>query len=95
LSELTFGAIVSFGIGRVLLVSLQTDLFSVGPAGVVAELVVPGPAQGVAVRPVVVGGTHHPVVVLELGVAVLVHALGPVPASVQLLLGGHATNQSI
>lgn len=94
-STLTFCAVISLGVGRVLLVAFKTDLFPVGPAGVVSELVVSRSAQGVAVCPVVVAGAHHPVLVLELGVGVLVHALGPVLAGIQLLLGGHATYQSI
>lgn len=60
-----------------------------------AELVVPRPAEGVAVGAVVVGRANHPVLVLELGVALLVHPLGPVLAGVQLLLSGHTADQSV
>ena len=60
-----------------------------------AELVVPGPAQRVTVLAVVVGGAHHPVLVLEPRVELLVDAVGPVVAGVQLVLGGQSADQGL
>lgn len=91
----TSGAVVAFGVGGVLLVPVQADLLSTGSAGVVPELVISGPAEGVAVVAVVVSRADHAVLVLQLGVALLVDALSPGFAGGQLLLGGHPADQDI
>ena len=85
---LTFGAVVSLPglLGGVLLPSLEADLLAVGPAGVVAELVVPRPAEGVAIAPVVVGGADEPVVEGELGVSLAGRAGSPLLAGLETLL---------
>ena len=92
---LTFGAVVSLDVVGVLLPPVQADLLAVGPALVVAELVVPGPAQGVAVPAEVVVGADHAVLVLQPGVALLVAVAGPLGAGVQGVLGGQAADQGV
>jgi hypothetical protein len=75
--------------------SVKTALHAVDVAGVVSELVVPRPAQGVAVAAKVVRRAHHPVLVLELGVALLMDAVRPVGAGRDTLLLGQAADQSL
>lgn len=75
--------------------SLETDLLSVLPAGVVPELVVSGSAEGVAVLAVVVGGADHAVLVLQPGVALVLAVGGPRAARVQLTLGCQPADQLV
>lgn len=89
-----FGAVVSF-FALVFGPAFKADLVSLSIAFVMAELVVSGAAQGVAVVAEIVGRTNHPVLVLELGVALHVGPSGPAFARVQLLLLGNTADQSI
>ena len=73
--------------------SVQADLLAV--LAVVAELVVTGPAEGVAVAAVVVGGADHAVLVLQVRVALVGGVRRPSRAGRQLPLGGQPTDQLV
>ena len=91
----TFGAVVPLRPGGVLLPPVQADLLSVRVAGVVAELVVARPAQRVAVAAEIVAGADHAVLVLQLGVRLLVDAVGPLGAGREALLGGQPADEHV
>ena len=91
--RLTFGAVI---VVEVLLPAGQALFESAAVAGVVSVLVVPRPAQGVAVLAVVVGRADHPVLVVQaLPAQVLdVSAAHPVGSGFQALQLRHSGDQN-
>lgn len=81
------------GIAVVALPSREAYTLSGRAAAVMAEIVVPGPAQVLAALPVVMGHAGHPVLVHHLRVSAPVLVLGPVGTHVQPLLRGQPRYQ--
>ena len=86
--RLTFGAVI---VVEVLLPAGQALFESAAVAGVVSVLVVPRPAQGVAVLAVVVGRADHPVLKVQALAAQVLDVLAPDPvgSGLQALQLGH------
>ena len=93
-NSLTLSAVVALGISRVLLPAVEANLLAVGAAAVVAELVVPRPTQRVTIAAVVVGRANHAIVVLQPGLGLLMDAVSPRVAGVQLVLGRQSAHES-
>jgi len=85
--------IVALRVVWVLLVAIQTDLFTLRAARVMPELVVSGPAEGVTVGSVVVGGAHQTKFVIESGVRIHVDPGGPLETGRKRLLQRHSADQ--
>lgn len=85
-SVLTGVAIVAFPTG-------EADTLAARAAAIVAEVVVPRPAQVLATLAVIVRRASHPVLILHLRVGALVLVHGPLRPDVQPLLGGQPRDQ--
>lgn len=85
---LTFGAVIA-------LPAVGAHSVALGRASVVAELVVPGPAEVGTAGAVVVLIAENPVLVAECRVRGSVLLLVPVHADVQPLLGGQPGDQGL
>jgi len=66
----------------------EADAFAAWAAAIVAEVVIPRPAQVLATFAVIVRRASHPIFILYLRVSARVVVHGPVRPDIQPLLGG-------